>query len=227
MKIRNLVIIGIIATMIIIAITVVITKNIYSSQSQGSEDYYNSEEEVEMITVKVLNSTGKTIDILYTYQENNEKFMDNGKPIWIDTLYDKPIEADGTREIQLESRFYDDLWDFMIVTEDEETYEMKEILSTNYVYDGAVLEFVIDGDYLDIVENSESATEEDYEDEPTDQADEEQEEAYVEVVEDEEQTEDKEQVEFVEENTEENDEEGYYLEDFDSAYSDGEENENY
>ncbi len=229
MKIRNLVLIGIIATIVIVVITIMITKSNYSSQ--GSEDNYSSEEDVEMITVSVKNSTGKTINVLYSYQENNERYTNNGDPIWIDTLEDQPLEAGDSRNIQLESIFYDDLWDFMIVTEDDETYEMKEILSTNYVYDGAELEFVIVDDYLDVVDNS--SDEESEEDVNYQEENVEQEESYVEVVEDEDSIEDEEQEEhndeeenneeeYNENNNEETNEEEYYLEDFEVTTSEEE-----
>jgi len=229
MKIRNLVLIGIIATIVIVVITIMITKSNYSSQ--GNEDNYSSEEDVEMITVSVKNSTGKTINVLYSYQENNERYTNNGDPIWIDTLEDQPLEAGDSRNIQLESIFYDDLWDFMIVTEDDETYEMKEILSTNYVYDGAELEFVIVDDYLDVVDNS--SDEESEEDVNYQEENVEQEESYVEVVEDEDSIEVEEQEEhndeeenneeeYNEDNNEETNEEEYYLEDFEVTTSEEE-----
>lgn len=219
MKVRNLVLIGIIVAAIIIAVTVVITKNIYSSP--GSEDYYDSEDEVEMITVSVCNKTGKTINILYTYQENNEKYKNNGEPIWIDTLGDQPLEVNETRNIQLESLFFDDLWDFMIVTEDDQTYELKEILSTDYVYDGAVLEFIIVDDYLDIFEESVASVDDESDEELVyEENTEEQEELYVDAVENEEQVEYLDEEEVTEENVEDDDEEDevneeeLYLEDF-------------
>ena len=109
----------------------------------------------------------------------------------------------------------------MIVTEDNQTYELKEILSTDYVYDGAVLEFIIVDDYLDIFEESVASVDDESDEELVyEENTEEQEELYVDAVENEEQVEYLDEEEVTEENVEDDDEEDevneeeLYLEDF-------------
>ena len=222
MKVKYLVLIGIVVLVLIVGATIIITKNIDSSQ--GNEELYDSEEEVNVVEVNVRNGTGKAIETLYSFQENNEDYVSEGNDIWVDTLDGESLGVDEEATIYLETTSDDDLWDFMIATEDGETYELMEVLSTDYIYDGVVLEFVIVDDYLDVYDQTETSDEDaDMEEQESEDEDDE-----VDVVSEESQEENSEEEqeesveqeseEIQEENQEESNEEDnddeIYLEDF-------------
>ena len=196
MKIKGLIIVCVILIAVLFGAIIIISHNATEPVDEEAVEIEEVEEELEDIEVLIKNSTGKKINTLYIFQDDNDDYVDaEGNQKWVELIDNKSFAIGDEETAMIERVENGGDWDFKVETDDGE-YEMKETLGEDFIYDNATLEFIIVDGYLDVVDDG--LTAEDVLEEDDEELDDED------YIEDEEDTEDEGDIEN-EEDTEDED----------------------
>ncbi len=196
MKIKGLIIVCVILIAVLLGAIIIISHNATESVDEEAVEIEEVEEELEDFEVLIKNSTGKKINTLYIFQENNDDYVDaEGTQKWVELIDNKSFAIGDEETAMIERVENGGNWDFKVETDDGD-YVMKETLGEDFIYDNATLEFIIVDGYLDVVDDG--LTAEDVLEEDDEELDDED------YIEDEEDTEDEGDIEN-EEDTEDED----------------------
>ena len=196
MKIKGLIIVCVILIAVLFGAIIIISHNATEPVDEEAVEIEEVEEELEDIEVLIKNSTGKKINTLYIFQEDNDDYVDaEGNQKWVELIDNKSFAIGDEETAMIERVENGGNWDFKVETDDGD-YVMKETLGEDFIYDNATLEFIIVDGYLDVVDDG--LTAEDVLEEDDEELDDED------YIEDEEDTEDEGDIEN-EEDTEDED----------------------